>query len=128
MVSAVFAMQMDNAALPQTFAIAIAALVRSHDTQMWCVQHYTNASQSSVFAAAQGITTGVASILVLVLVVGVCSAFIMGWWLGRRKMKKGLDQSKSLQNDLPNAAYDVPSSTMQTNPAYMTVEECIATY
>ena len=96
---------------------------------MWCVQHYTNASQSSVFAAAhdQGITTGVASILVLVLVVGVCSAFIMGWWLGRRRMKKGLDQSKSLQNDLRNAAYDVPSSTMQTNPAYMTVEECMTT-
>ena len=42
-------------------------------------------------------------------------------------MKKGLDQSKSLHNDLPNAAYDVPSSTMQTNPAYMTVEECMAT-
>ena len=38
-------------------------------------------------------------------------------------MIKGLDQSKSLQNDLPNAAYDVPSSTMQTNPAYVTVEE-----
>ena len=120
-------MQMDNAALPQTFAIAMAALVCSHDIQMWCVQHYTNASQSSVFAAAQGITIGVASILVLVLVVGVCSAFIVGWWLGRRKMKKGLDQSKSLQNDLQNAAYDVPSSTMQTNPAYMTVEECMAT-
>ena len=120
-------MQMDKAALPQTLAIAIAALVSSHDIQMWCVQHYTNASQSSVFAAAQGITIGVASILVLVLVVGVCSAFIVGWWLGRRKMKKGLDQSKSLQNDLRNAAYDVPSSTMQTNPAYMTVEECMAT-
>ena len=85
-----FAIQMDNATVPQTFAIAIAALVRSHDIQMWCVQHCTNASQSSVFAAAQGITTGVASILVLVLVVGVCSAFIMGWWLGRRKMKKGV--------------------------------------
>ena len=119
-------MQMDNAALLRTFAIAIAALVRSHDIQMWCVQHYTNASQSSVFAVAQGITIGVASTLVLVLVVGVCSAFIVGWWLGRRKMKKGLDQSKPLQTDLRNAAYDVPSSTMQTNPAYMTVEECTA--
>ena len=120
-------MQMDKAALPQTFATVIAALVCSHDIQIWCVQHYTSVSQSSVFAAAQGISIGVASILILVLVVGVCSAFIMGWVLGRRKMKKGLDRSKSLQNDLPNAAYDVPSSTMQTNPAYITVEEYMAT-
>ena len=77
-----------------------------------------------IFVAALGITIGVASILAVVLVVGVCSVFIMGWWLGKKKMKKGLDQSKSLQSDLRNAAYDVPSSTMQTNPAYMTVEEC----
>ena len=120
-------MQMDNTALSQTFAIAIAAMVRSHDILMWCVQHYTNDSQSFVFAAALGITIGVASTLVLVLVVGVCSAFIMRCLLGRKKIKKGLDQSKSLENDLQNSAYDVPSSTMQTNPAYMTVEECMTT-
>ena len=54
-------------------------------------------------------------------------AFIMGWWLGKRKMKKGLDESKSLRNAPQNAAYDVPTSTMQTNPAYVTLEACMTT-
>ena len=79
-----------------------------------------------VSATAQGIA-GVASIMTLVLVAAVCLAFIMGWWLGRRKMKKDLDESKSLQNTPQNAAYDVPTSTMQTNPAYVTLEARITT-
>ena len=77
-------------------------------------------------ATAQGIAR-VASILILVLVAGVCFAFIMGWWLGRKKMKKGLDESKSCQNTPQNATYDVPCSPMQTNPVYVTLKASMTT-
>ena len=73
-------------------------------------------------ASAQDITIGVTSVFTLVLVVIACFAFILGWWLGRKKMKKEMDRGNSLQSHPEGVAYDVPSSTMQANPAYMAVE------
>ena len=73
-------------------------------------------------ASAQDITIGVTSVFTLVLVVIACFAFILGWWLGRKKMKKEMDRGNTLQSHPEGVAYDVPSSTMQANPAYMAVE------
>ena len=73
-------------------------------------------------ASAQGIAIGVTSVLTLVLVVSAWFAFILGCWLGRKMMKNEMDQSKPLQSHPEGVAYDVPSSTMQANPAYMAVE------
>ena len=42
-------------------------------------------------------------------------------------MKRVLEENKSHQSHPEDGAYDVPSSIMQTNPAYMTVETCMTT-
>ena len=42
-------------------------------------------------------------------------------------MKRVLEENKSHQSHPEGIVYDVPSSTMQTNPAYMTVETCMTT-
>ena len=78
---------------------------------------------------AYGVASAVAVVLLMFACIIIAVAIGVCW---KRRQSRQMNYIDDFEHELPQSnpegiVYDVPSSTMQTNPAYVTVETCMTT-